>query len=207
MDSSIFSQRMKSAMDNKGYKQVDLLKRAEAAGIKLGKSQVSQYVSGDAVPRKNIGEFIANALDVDIDWLYGTDNATKPMKNKNGTDKTNNNIKKNESGDVNMRTFNKSSKLDNVLYDVRGPVVEEANKMEAMGTRVLKLNIGNPAPFDFRTPDEIIYDMSSQLTECEGYSMSKGLFSAERPLCSILRLRIFLMYLLMTFIREMVLVS
>ena len=97
MDSSIFSQRMKSAMDNKGYKQVDLLKRAEAAGIKLGKSQVSQYVSGDAVPRKNIGEFIANALDVDIDWLYGTDNTTKPMKNKNGTDKINNNIKKNES--------------------------------------------------------------------------------------------------------------
>ena len=182
MDSSIFSQRMKSAMDNKGYKQVDLLKRAEAAGIKLGKSQVSQYVSGDAVPRKNIGEFIANALDVDIDWLYGTDNATKPMKNKNGTDKTNNNIKKNESGDVNMRTFNKSSKLDNVLYDVRGPVVEEANKMEAMGTRVLKLNIGNPAPFDFRTPDEIIYDMSSQLTECEGYSMSKGLFSARKAI-------------------------
>lgn len=182
MDSSTFSQRMKSAMDSKGYKQVDLLKRAEAAGIKLGKSQVSQYVSGDAVPRKNIGEFIANALDVDIDWLYGTDNATKLMKNKNGTDKTNNNIKKNESGDVNMRTFNKSSKLDNVLYDVRGPVVEEANKMEAMGTRVLKLNIGNPAPVDFRTPDEIIYDMSSQLTECEGYSMSKGLFSARKAI-------------------------
>ena len=182
MDSSTFSQRMKSAMDSKGYKQVDLLKRAEAAGIKLGKSQVSQYVSGDAVPRKNIGEFIANALDVDINWLYGTDNTTKPMKNKNGTDKTNNNIKKNESGDVNMRTFNKSSKLDNVLYDVRGPVVEEANKMEAMGTRVLKLNIGNPAPFDFRTPDEIIYDMSSQLTECEGYSMSKGLFSARKAI-------------------------
>ena len=58
-----------------------------------------------------------------------------------------------------MREFKKSSKLDNVLYDVRGPVVEEANRMEACGTQVLKLNIGNPAPFGFRTPDEVIYDM------------------------------------------------
>ena len=81
-----------------------------------------------------------------------------------------------------MRTFSKSSKLDNVLYDVRGPVVEEANRMEERGTRVLKLNIGNPAPFDFRTPDEVIYDMASQLTECEGYSASKGLFSARKAI-------------------------
>ncbi len=48
----------------------------------------------------------------------------------------------------------KSSKLDNVLYDVRGPVVDEATRMEEAGTHVLKLNIGNPAPFGFRTPDE-----------------------------------------------------
>ena len=48
-----------------------------------------------------------------------------------------------------MRTFDKSSKLDNVLYDVRGPVVEEAARMEASGLNILKLNIGNPAPFGF----------------------------------------------------------
>ena len=81
-----------------------------------------------------------------------------------------------------MREFKKSNKLDNVLYDVRGPVVEEANRMEANGTSVLKLNIGNPAPFGFRTPDEVVYDMASQLTECEGYSMSKGLFSARKAI-------------------------
>ena len=56
-----------------------------------------------------------------------------------------------------MREFKKSSKLDNVLYDVRGPVVDEAARMEENGTNVLKLNIGNPAPFGFRTPDEVIY--------------------------------------------------
>lgn len=81
-----------------------------------------------------------------------------------------------------MREFKKSSKLDNVLYDVRGPVVEEAAKMEARGMHVLKLNIGNPAPFGFRTPDEVIYDMQRQLTDCEGYSDAKGLFSARKAI-------------------------
>ena len=54
--------------------------------------------------------------------------------------------------------------------------------MEAAGVHVLKLNIGNPAPFGFRAPDEVIYDMKSQLTECEGYSQSKGLFSARKAI-------------------------
>lgn len=81
-----------------------------------------------------------------------------------------------------MREFKKSTKLDNVLYDVRGPVVEEANRMEANGTYVLKLNIGNPAPFGFRTPDEVVYDMQRQLTDCEGYSAAKGLFAARKAI-------------------------
>ncbi len=80
------------------------------------------------------------------------------------------------------RTFEKSTKLDNVLYDVRGPVVDEAARMERNGMHILKLNIGNPAPFGFRTPDEVVFDMASQLTECEGYSDSKGLFSARKAI-------------------------
>ena len=197
MITSTFAERMQYAMKNKGYKQVDLLKRAEREGVKLGKSQVSQYVSGDAVPRRNIGAFLANALEVELDWLYGTaaeagtgkrvDESTTSQnvfadthEKANRTETDSNHDRK--LGDREMRTFSKSSKLDNVLYDVRGPVVEEANRMEERGTRVLKLNIGNPAPFDFRTPDEVIYDMASQLTECEGYSASKGLFSARKAI-------------------------
>ena len=88
-----------------------------------------------------------------------------------------------------MREFKKSSKLDNVLYDVRGPVVEEAARMENTGTNVLKLNIGNPAPFGFRTPDEIIYDMRQQLTECEGYSTAKGSFSARKAIMQYAQLK------------------
>lgn len=88
-----------------------------------------------------------------------------------------------------MREFEKSRKLDNVLYDVRGPVVDEAARMEENGTNVLKLNIGNPAPFGFRTPDEVIYDMSRQLTDCEGYSNSKGLFSARKAIMQYAQLK------------------
>lgn len=90
---------------------------------------------------------------------------------------------------VYMRSFNKSTKLDNVLYDVRGPVVDEALKMEEAGMNILKLNIGNPAPFGFRTPDEIINDMSQQLTECEGYSDSRGLFSARKAIMQYAQLK------------------
>ena len=88
-----------------------------------------------------------------------------------------------------MREFKKSSKLENVLYDVRGPVLDEANRMEAQGQRILKLNIGNPAPFGFRTPDEVVLDMRQQLTECEGYSDSKGLFSARKAIMQYAQLK------------------
>lgn len=88
-----------------------------------------------------------------------------------------------------MRQFKKSSKLDNVLYDVRGPVLEEAMRMEEAGANVLKLNIGNPAPFGFRTPDEVVYDMSRQLVDCEGYSNSKGLYSARKAIMQYYQLK------------------
>ena len=81
-----------------------------------------------------------------------------------------------------MRTFNKSTKLDNVCYDIRGPVMDEAVRMESQGQRILKLNIGNPAPFGFAAPDEVIRDMMYNLRECEGYSDSKGMFSARKAI-------------------------
>ena len=88
-----------------------------------------------------------------------------------------------------MRTFEKSSKLDNVLYDVRGPVVEEAARMEAGGLNILKLNIGNPAPFGFNAPEEVILDMRQSLWKCQGYSDSKGLFSARKSIMQYCQLK------------------
>ena len=83
---------------------------------------------------------------------------------------------------IKMKTFEKSTKLDNVCYDIRGPVMDEANKMIADGIQILKLNIGNPAPFKFTAPDEIVHDMMYNLRDCEGYSDSKGLFSARKAI-------------------------
>ena len=108
---------------------------------------------------------------------------------KKAEDPEKKNLESQETEESAVREFKKSSKLNNVLYDVRGPVVEEASRMEAAGTQVLKLNIGNPAPFGFRTPDEVIYDMRDQLTDCEGYSPAKGLFSARKAIMQYAQLK------------------
>lgn len=86
-----------------------------------------------------------------------------------------------------MRMFEKSSKLDNVCYDIRGPVMDEANRMIAAGEKIVKLNIGNPAPFGFRAPDAVIKSMSENLTNTEGYSDSKGLISARKAIVEYCR--------------------
>ena len=79
-----------------------------------------------------------------------------------------------------MRTFSKANKLDQVLYDVRGPVVDEANRMEEQGMKILKLNIGNPAPFGFSAPEEVIQDMRDSIVTSQGYSDSRGVFAARK---------------------------
>ncbi|NRA72180.1 MAG: pyridoxal phosphate-dependent aminotransferase [Gammaproteobacteria bacterium] len=76
--------------------------------------------------------------------------------------------------------FNKSKKLHNVCYDIRGPVHDEAQRLEEEGHRILKLNIGNPAPFGFEAPDEIVRDVIHNLPQAQGYCESKGLFSARK---------------------------
>lgn len=79
-----------------------------------------------------------------------------------------------------MKTIKKSSKLDNVCYDIRGEVAREARRLEEEGHRILKLNIGNPAPFEFDVPEEIQTDVIRNLPNAQGYSDSKGLYSARK---------------------------
>jgi alanine-synthesizing transaminase len=74
-----------------------------------------------------------------------------------------------------MQSFKKSSKLDNVCYDIRGPVMDQANRMEAAGEKIIKLNIGNPAPFGFDAPAEIIRAVQDNLRKAQGYVDSKGI--------------------------------
>jgi alanine-synthesizing transaminase len=199
MAEDVFAQRLNEAMAARGAKQVDVLHAAQKQGRKLGKSQLSQYVSGKTTPRADTMALLAELLGVDAAWLSGASNAggaqgtvaaeataggastsdaganaaqadepsrtararshsnskraaaTSCSNPTSNTETTTPSSAPTPSPDspkgTPMRTFSKSSKLDNVLYDVRGPVVDEANRMEASGTHVLKLNIGNPATF------------------------------------------------------------
>ncbi|GAA6120161.1 pyridoxal phosphate-dependent aminotransferase [Acidovorax sp. FG27] len=79
-----------------------------------------------------------------------------------------------------MKTVHKSAKLQNVLYDVRGPIVDAAKQMEDEGQKIIKLNIGNMAPFGFDAPEEIQQDMIRNLPDSAGYSDSKGIFAARK---------------------------
>ena len=83
-----------------------------------------------------------------------------------------------------LRSLDQSTKLKNVLYEIRGPVNAEAERMEADGHRVLKLNTGNPAVFGFEAPDVIMRDMIAALPTAQGYSTSKGIISARRAIAS-----------------------
>ena len=78
-----------------------------------------------------------------------------------------------------MRQIRQSRKLHNVRYDVRGPILVEAQRLEAEGHRILKLNIGNPAPFGFEAPEAILADVTHHLAESQGYSDSQGIYSAR----------------------------
>ena len=209
-----FSSRLKSAMERKGFKQADLINAAVIRGKKLGKSQVSQYVSGKTKPRADVVALLADILDVPAEWLAGAvasvgsgtawsmsgADAHTPLEAAPPRAQARPAAAADEpaptrtqhsqgSSTMSVRTFSKSSKLDNVLYDVRGPVMDEANRMEDEGAHILKLNIGNPAPFGFRTPFEVIQDMRQQLPDCEGYSDSRGLFSARKAIMQYAQLK------------------
>ena len=81
-----------------------------------------------------------------------------------------------------MDIIKKSKKLDNVLYDIRGPVMDEAKRMEEEGYNILKLNIGNPHPFGLEAPDEIIHDVIYNVRNAQGYTDSKGIFPARKAI-------------------------
>lgn len=241
----VFASCLRHAMDGRGLKQADLIRMAADRGSKLGKSQVSQYVSGKTLPRRAVVQLLADILEIEPFELTGEswaaeyesmpapapaaraksaapaalapaapDDAATPaftpsspaMSDPPGraearpaaafpeprTFADRSASSSHSEGNImseNTRTFKKSSKLDNVLYDVRGPVVDEAARLESEGAHILKLNIGNPAPFGFRTPFEVIQDMREQLPECEGYSDSRGLFSARKAIMQYAQLK------------------
>ena len=88
-----------------------------------------------------------------------------------------------------MKTIQKSAKLANVCYDIRGPVLARARQMEEEGQRIIKLNIGNMAPFGFDAPDEVTQDMMANMASASGYADAKGLFSARKAVMHYTQLK------------------
>lgn len=88
-----------------------------------------------------------------------------------------------------MKVFDKSSKLEHVAYDIRGPILDEANRMIANGEKILRLNTGNPAEFGFTAPDEVIRDLIANVRNSEAYSDSKGIFSARKAIMQYCQLK------------------
>ena len=95
---NLFAHRLRQSMKDKNMKQIDIMRLAEEKGVKLGKSHVSQYVSGKTIPRDNILNFLAEILEVDALWLKGS------------------NVSEKKAEENSMKEFKKSAKLDNVLY-------------------------------------------------------------------------------------------
>ena len=208
--------RLGYIMKQRGLKQVDVLNLTkpycEKYHVKLAKNYLSQYCNGKNEPGKDILNVLSLALDVNALWLQGFDvpqtstdmtgsdnitaenveaNDTNTAFNinvNNGSLANNNNLTQN-GGYTKMKSFKKSSKLDNVLYDVRGPVLDEANRMEAEGSKILKLNIGNPAPFGFEAPEEVLIDMRHELEYSQGYSESKGIYTARKAIMQYAQLK------------------
>lgn len=208
--------RLGYIMKQRGLKQVDVLNLTkpycEKYHVKLAKNYLSQYCNGKNEPGKDILNVLSLALDVNPLWLQGfdvpqtstdmtgSDNITAKNVEANDTNTAfninvnnsslanNNNLTQN-GGYTKMKSFKKSSKLDNVLYDVRGPVLDEANRMEAEGSKILKLNIGNPAPFGFEAPEEVLIDMRHELEYSQGYSDSKGIYTARKAIMQYAQLK------------------
>lgn len=181
MNAKVFSDKLRQAMEQRGLTQAELIRLADSRGLKLGKSQVSQYLSGKTLPRKGVLEGLAGVLGTHPAYFLGQVEMDPPAPAVP--------LSHEQKEEESSYSFSKSRKLEHVLYDIRGPVLDEATRMEQAGTHILKLNIGNPAPFGFRAPDEVIYDMGQQLTQCEGYSDSRGLFSARKAIMQYAQLK------------------
>ena len=168
--------RLKGMREAMGY---SLEKLSEVSGV--SKTMLFQMEKGEGNPSVNTLSRLAAGLQTTVTSLLGEDpKPVEPSVDAGNQTVTMQETQPEKEGTGKLRTFEKSHKLDNVCYDVRGPVVEEADRMIANNINILKLNIGNTAPFGFHTPDEIIHDMQMNLVNAEGYSDSKGVFSARK---------------------------
>ena len=198
------AERLVQLRRDKGMTAEQLAQAMTAAGAKVSRGAISNWERGtNGIVSSKLptlarilgcseGYLLRGDLQNDIDSVA---NSNQPINSYNTTNTHNKNetprqqivsptstanSQPNPMSGHSMNPIKKSDKLQNVCYDIRGPLLQTANKMEAEGKRILKLNIGNPAPFGLEAPHEILRDVAMNLPEATGYSDSQGIFAARK---------------------------
>ncbi len=198
------AERLVQLRRDKGMTAEQLAQAMTAAGAKVSRGAISNWERGtNGIVSSKLptlarilgcseGYLLRGDLQNDMDSVA---NSNQPINsyntantyNKNETPRQQSvsptstaNSQPNPMSGHSMNPIKKSDKLQNVCYDIRGPLLQTANKMEAEGKRILKLNIGNPAPFGLEAPHEILRDVAMNLPEATGYSDSQGIFAARK---------------------------
>ncbi|MGO3322183.1 MAG: aminotransferase class I/II-fold pyridoxal phosphate-dependent enzyme [Psychrobacter faecalis] len=201
---SMQAERLVQLRRDKGMTAEQLAQAMTAAGAKVSRGAISNWERGtNGIVSSKLptlarilgcseGYLLRGDLQNDMDSVA---NSNQPINSYNTTNIHNKNetpgqqsvaptstanLQPNPISGHSMNPIKKSDKLQNVCYDIRGPLLQTANKMEAEGKRILKLNIGNPAPFGLEAPHEILRDVAMNLPEATGYSDSQGIFAARK---------------------------
>ena len=198
------AERLVQLRRDKGMTAEQLAQAMTAAGAKVSRGAISNWERGtNGIVSSKLptlarilgcseGYLLRGDLQNDIDSVANSNQPinsynTTNIHNKNETPRQQSvaptstaNSQPNPISGHSMNPIKKSDKLQNVCYDIRGPLLQTANKMEAEGKRILKLNIGNPAPFGLEAPHEILRDVAMNLPEATGYSDSQGIFAARK---------------------------
>ncbi|MFW2178359.1 MULTISPECIES: aminotransferase class I/II-fold pyridoxal phosphate-dependent enzyme [unclassified Moraxella] len=191
-------QRLTQLRKAKGFTTEQLATLMTQAGAKVSRGAISNWERGNNGIVSTKLPVLARLLDCSESYLLSGDIATSnsipPMPESIGLTTTDNatdlaitptttgpHFSVNQTGSP-MNALNKSDKLQNVCYDIRGPLLQTANRMEAQGHKILKLNIGNPAPFGLEAPQEILSDVAVNLPNAIGYSDSQGIFAARKAI-------------------------
>lgn len=198
------AERLVQLRRDKGMTAEQLAQAMTAAGAKVSRGAISNWERGtNGIVSSKLptlarilgcseGYLLRGDLQNDMDSVANSNQSINShnktnIHNKNETPTPQNvsptstaNSQPNPMSGHSMNPIKKSDKLQNVCYDIRGPLLQTANKMEAEGKRILKLNIGNPAPFGLEAPHEILRDVAMNLPEATGYSDSQGIFAARK---------------------------
>ena len=192
MDSITQGKRLKQLRSDRGFSALELSERMAKLGVPVSKAAISNWERGvNGIVLSKLPT-LAEALEVSVDELLSeptdqsADTAIKTKKPNNQSSETLRPtqlpIDQAQSMNTPTAALKKSNKLQNVRYEIRGPLLRAAMRMEEEGHHIIKLNVGNPGPFGFDAPQEILGDVSKNLSSSVGYSDSKGIFSARKAI-------------------------